>query len=95
MSPTHLSIIGCAFIWENVVRCVVSVVHYSQFGGVRYSGAENAVRLHPWWFIMEEVRYWEGLLLEVPLHFLNFVSFMHEKFFTWQFDFNKMSWEIP
>ena len=27
----------------------------------------------------EEVCYWEGPLLEVPLYFLNFVSFMHER----------------
>ena len=72
MSPAHLSIIGGAFILESVVQYTV-FVRYLEFGGcVQFesrkciASMDIAVGTFTVVCYMEEVRYWEGLLSEVP-----------------------------
>ena len=74
MSPAHLCIIGGAFILESVVQYTV-LVRYLEFGGcvpfesIKCSASTDiAVDTFTVVCCMEEVRYWEDLLSEVPLY---------------------------
>ena len=73
MSPTHLCTIGGIFLLKSVVR-YAALVRYSQFGGCPIFGSskctastEIAVGTSTVDRYLEEVRYWEGPLSEVPL----------------------------
>ena len=73
-SHTHLSVIGSYFVLESAVRCA-AFVHYSEFGGCPLFGSRKctastgiAVGTSMVVRYLEEVRYWEGPLSEVPLY---------------------------
>ena len=78
MSPTHLTIIGRAFIWKSVIW-YTAVVHYPEFGdcllfGNRKCTASTGIAVGTSTVVhyTEDVHYWDGLLMEVSLYFLNF-----------------------
>ena len=74
-SPAHLSIIGGAFILESVVQ-YVALVCYLEVGGCllfrsRKCIASTGIAIGTSMVVCytEEVCYWEGPLLEVPVDF--------------------------
>ena len=75
MSPTHLSATGGVFfLFESVIPYAV-LVRYSEFGGCPLFGSSKciastgmAVGTSMVVRYLEEVRYWEGPLSEVPLY---------------------------